>query len=93
MNDKQILEALDLEGLDSKLQEQALQSINNIVEMRVSGLIEDMMTKEQAGEFAERSETEDKDTVMKWISEEVTDVGELHDAVLKDYIEERKGKK
>jgi len=93
MNDKQILEALGLEGLDDKLKEQALQSVNNIVEMRVSGLIEDMMTKEQAEEFAKISETEDKDTVMKWISEKVIDVGELHDSVLKDYIQERKSRK
>ncbi len=90
MNDKQILQDLGLGEASEEMQTQALESVNTVVELRTLGLLEDLMTKEQADEFAKRSESESKDEVMKWISKEVVNAEELYESVLKDYLKEKK---
>lgn len=90
MKDQEILQELGLENAEESLKESALSSINTVVELRVSGLIQDLMTEDQRKEFTKKSETEDKGTVMKWISSEIVNVDEMYEAALRDYLDEKK---
>jgi hypothetical protein len=88
MNDKEILQQLGLETADPALQDRALQNFYNIVEKRVMGLLQEMMTDEQRKEFEAKSDTLSREEGVKWLSDNVSNVEELYDNVARDYIDE-----
>ena len=89
MNDTQILQALGLDKAPAELQKQTLTSVNNIIEMRTAGLVQDIMTEEQLATFSSMSKTKTPEAVRAWISDEVVDAQKLYDAALEDYIAEK----
>lgn len=88
MNDKEILQQLGLETANPALQDRALQNFYNIVEKRVMGILQDMMSDEQRKEFDSKADSLSREDGMKWLSDNVTDVEELENAVMVDYIKE-----
>ncbi len=88
MTDEQIIEKLGLGNLPKEVQEETLASINRVVELRVMGLVDDLLSEEQRVELKAKL-AEDPKSIWKWLSKEVTDVQKLYDAALSDYLEEK----
>lgn len=70
-----------------EVQEQTLEQVTQIVELRVMGLIGEMMTKDQQEVFEERAK-QGPETVMQWLSSEFADVAKIYVSTLKDYLDE-----
>ncbi len=70
-----------------EVQEQTLEQVTQIVELRVMGLIGEMMTKDQQEVFEERAK-QGPETVMQWLSSEFADVAKIYISTLKDYLDE-----
>lgn len=88
MTDEQIIEKLGLKNLPKEVQDETLQSINRVVELRVMGLVDDLLSEEQRAELKVKL-IEDPKSIWKWLSKEVTDVQKLYDAALSDYLDEK----
>lgn len=89
MEDKQILQKLGMEGAPEELQQRTLQAFINTVELRLGGLIEDLLTDEQLKEFRKMEEaSSSKEAIFKWLSGIVGNLQDLYDAIQLDYIDE-----
>lgn len=88
MDDTTILEKIGMEDAPEELQKETLQLIANTVELRLLGLIEDLLSDEQLEEFKKMEESSSKDEIFQWLSGIVGDVSELHDSVQQDYVDE-----
>jgi len=88
MSNEQIIEKLGFGNLPKEVQDQAVEDIRGVVELRVMGLIDDMMSDEQRTAFEQKSQ-EAPEAVWKWISAEFTDVDKLYEATLTDYLDEK----
>lgn len=88
MTDEQIIDKLGLGNLPKEVQDETLQSINRVVELRVMGLVDDLLSDEQRAELKAKL-TEDPKSIWKWLSKEVTDVQKMYDAALSDYLDEK----
>lgn len=87
MNDQEILQKLGLEGMPKEVQDQTLLQVNQIVEMRLAGMFDELMTEEQRAQFTKKSQ-EGPEAAWKWLSEELTDAAQLYQAALSDYLTE-----
>jgi hypothetical protein len=87
MTNKEIIQKLGLESMPVEVQEQTLEQVTQIVELRVMGLIGEMMTKDQQEVFEERAK-QGPETVMQWLSSEFADVAKIYVSTLKDYLDE-----
>ncbi|MCA9313708.1 hypothetical protein KDA08_05360 [Candidatus Saccharibacteria bacterium] len=87
MTNKEIIQKLGLESMPVEVQEQTLEQVTQIVELRVMGLIGEMMTKDQQEVFEERAK-QGPETVMQWLSSEFADVAKIYISTLKDYLDE-----
>lgn len=92
MSDEQIIEKLDIKNLPKEVQDETLASINRAVELRVMGLVDDLMSDEQRAELRLKT-ADDPKSIWKWLSKEVTDVDKMYDAALVDYLDEKTKKK
>lgn len=88
MSDEQIIEKLGLKNLPKEVQDETLASINRVVELRVMGLVDDLMSDEQRAEFKLKT-ADDPKSIWKWLLKEVTDVDKMYEAALSDYLEEK----
>lgn len=88
MSDEQIIEKLGLSSLPKEVQADTLQSVSNIVELRVMEVIDSLMTDEQRATFEQKSK-EAPEAVWKWISTEFADVDTMYNAALEDYLDEK----
>lgn len=91
MSDEQIIEKLGIGTLPKEVQEQTLQSVNTVVELRVMGMLDDLMEDEQRAQFEEISK-QGPEAVWNWLSTEFTDVAKLYEAALQDYLDEKTAK-
>ena len=87
MTNKEIIQKLGLESMPVEVQEQTLEQVTQIVELRVMGLIGEMMTKDQQEVFEERAK-QGPETVMQWLSSEFADVAKIYISTIKDYLDE-----
>lgn len=88
MSDEQIIEKLGLGNMPQEVQQETLQSINSIIEMRVMGILDDLMDDSQRAKFEEISK-QGPEAVWTWLSKEFTDVAKLYEAALQDYLDEK----
>ncbi len=91
MSDQELIEKLRLGALPKEAQEQTLAAVNNEIEMRLAGVIDDILTDEQRAEF-EKLANQTPEKVFEWLSQEITDLSKLYKDVLEDYIEEMNAK-
>lgn len=91
MSDQELIEKLRLGALPKEAQEQTLAAVNNEIEMRLAGVIDDILTDEQRAEF-EKLANQTPEKVFEWLSQEITDLSKLYKDALEDYIEEMNAK-
>ncbi len=89
MNDTEIIHALGADAASDEFKDSLLQNVHTVIELRVAGIIEDIMTESQAQEFSKRSQTDSPESVKKWVSESVVNTSELYESALADYIAEK----
>lgn len=87
MKDEQIIQRLHLEALPEDVQQQMLASVSQTVELRLMGVMEDLMTDQQKQEF-ENLEKGSPEAVWQWLSDNLADVASTYESLLGDYIEE-----
>ena len=91
MTREDLIKALNLQGVDQAKQDEIIQNALIVVEHRVSELIDELLSDEQAQEFNEIVEKDDPEIAEKWLRENVPKLSELYDEVLRDYAEELRG--
>jgi len=92
MTDEQIIEDLRFTSADQTIKDRVVENVRTIVELRVIGIITDMMTDEQEATFNQLQEQGDNAAVWEWLKNDIVgvDVSEVYEATLKDYLEYRK---
>lgn len=86
MTDKEIIQALHFESLPVEVQELSVEQAREIVELRVIGIVSQLMSDDQARAF-EKIKDAPSDEVTRWIETEFTDIDTIRQQVLVDYIE------
>lgn len=89
MTNNDIIDAMGIQDASEEIKNRAIESVTEVVEMRVMGMVDEMMTEEQRTEF-DKLPQEDAEKVYEWVSKEVTDLEKLFEATLGDYLEEIK---
>lgn len=92
MTNEQILEELGFADADQEMKDRVVENARTIVELRVIGVITELMTDEQEAQFNELQAKGDNQAIWDWLKNDITgvDVSEVYEATLKDYIEQRK---
>lgn len=92
MSNEEILNELGLSNAPQDMKDRTVENIRTIVELRVMGVVTELMTDEQEAKFDELQAQGDSQAVWDWLRSEVVgvDVSEVYEATLKDYLEEKK---
>lgn len=85
MNDAEIVTQLGLEAASEAVKNRVVSRVRGIVELRLGGIIEMAMTKEQLDEFSRLKEQSPAD-VWVWLNSEFTEVDVMYGEVLNDYL-------
>jgi len=95
MTDNDILMKLGLDGADADVRQEAIDNVRTVVELRVIGIISDMIGDDQQAEFERLQGLDDTGAVWNWLQHEVVgvDVSEVYEAVLHDYLVELEANK
>jgi len=88
MNDQEILEALGMTNMPEQFQKETLEEVNQVVELRLMGVVDDLMSDAQREQF-KNLQQDDAEAVRKWLSENF-EMDNMYDATLADYIDELK---
>lgn len=90
MNDQELIDALGFTNANSEMQTRVVENVRTIVELRVVGVLSEMMTSQQLQEFEQLKQQNPK-VVWDWLEESVAGVNvrELYKATLEDYLAER----
>jgi hypothetical protein len=90
MTDEQIIEKLGLTDVDDASREVLVGQVRSVTEMRLIGVVSELLSDEQLDEFKKLQDDGDNDAVWKWLDETLTvSVDELRQAVMTDYLVER----
>lgn len=94
MTNEQIITEIDFDGATDEVKQDVVNSIRQIVEMRMLGLMGDMMTDEQSDTFQEIVDSGNDQAVWDWLRETIVgvDVSELYETTLQGYLAEFKAK-
>lgn len=88
MNNTEIIKKLHLQQLSPEAQALVLAKVNESVEMRLAGTLQDLLNQDQLAAF-ERLEKTSPETVWNWLlQQEINNLSELYEAALSDYIDE-----
>lgn len=87
MSDQEIIQKLKLENLPQQTQQQMLAQINEIIELRIAGTLDDVMNEAQRATFTQLSR-QSPEVVWQWLTREFTNLAELYEATLGDYLDE-----
>ena len=89
MTDQQILEKIGMQNAAEALQQTTLARMRNTVELRVMGMLGDLLTHEQVNHLEEmEKQGMTKHDMFQWIGEQLVDVNELYAQTLEAYVEE-----
>jgi hypothetical protein len=89
MTDDEILERLGLTDVsDTGVRREAIDNVRTIIELRVIGLVSDMIDDDNRAEFERLRESDDTGAVWNWLQSDVlgVDVSEVYEAALRDYL-------
>ena len=87
MTKDQIYEELDIVGASEESKQAIITNILTTVEGRFVGIIDDVLSEEQA---AAMGELDSVDAVVTWLQENVPKSADLYADILRDYIAELK---
>lgn len=90
MNDQEILEALGMTNMPEQFQKETLEEVNQVVQLRLMGVVDDLMSDAQREEF-NALPPDNPETTQKWLSE-TFEMDKLYEATLADYIDELKSR-
>lgn len=92
MTDEQIIAELGFTNGSSDMKARVIENVRTLVELRVIGVITESLSDEQKATFDHLQQGSDNQAVWNWLRDEVvgTDVSQLYEATLADYIEQRK---
>jgi len=90
MTDEQIIEKVGFTNAADAVKQQMVDGIRAIVELRVIGVVDALLTDEQGEEFEKLQAAGDNDAIWTWLRESVVgvDTREIYEAALADYLEE-----
>lgn len=89
MTDEQILEQLGLTDVDDESREVLVGQVNAVVELRLIGLVTELLNDEQLARFKQLQDTGDNDGIWQMLNTEITNIDELRQGILTDYLRER----
>ena len=79
-NEQQIIQALGLQSASPEVQKNILLKVNGVVDRRLV---------QQRDEFFKVQELQGDDAAIAWIEANVVNIGDLRQAILHDYLEEK----
>lgn len=92
MTDEQIISTLGLEGASAEKQQELIDSIRRTIDLRVIGLVGEMISDEQEAKFDELIAAGDNQAIWDWLRTDVVgvDTREIYEATLQDYLDNYK---
>lgn len=92
MNDDEILQKLGLSDESPAYKQKALEGVNYIIEARMAGVIQDLLTEEQLEQFSNMENSKSKEEIYQWLGTIFGNLDEMYESLLDDYVNEFKGK-
>ncbi len=89
MTDEQIIEKLGLTNVDDASREALVGQVRAVTEMRLMGLVTELLNDEQLQKFDTLREAGNSEAIWDWLNAELTNIDELREGVLNDYLTER----
>lgn len=89
MTDEQILEKLGLTNVDDASREILIGQVNSVVEMRLMTLVQELLSEEQLLHVNDLQEAGNTDAAWQYLNTELTNIDELRQGILLDYLAER----
>lgn len=92
MTDEQIIAAIGFENVPDDVKSKTIDSIRRTVDMRVIGIIGEMIDDDQESQLETLIEAGDNQAVWEWLKNDVVgvDTREIYEATLQDYIANHK---
>lgn len=92
MTDEEIIAAIGFEKASAETQSKMVDSIRRTVEMRVIGILGELITDEQEAKMGELIDAGDNHAVWEWLKHEVVgaDTSQIYDTTLQEYIDNYK---
>ena len=84
-NEQQIIQALGLQSASPEVQKNILLKVNGVIDRRLVLAMDD----QQRDEFFKVQELQGDDAAIAWIEANVVNIGDLRQAILHDYLEEK----
>lgn len=89
MTDETILEKIGMQNADDATKQATLDIIKDTVEIRLMSIVSDLVSEEQVNHLEEMEKNgESRDAMFSYLSEQLTNLEELYNGALGDYIEE-----
>lgn len=92
MNDDEILSKLGLSEESPAYKQKALDDVNYIIETRMAGVIQDLLTEEQLEQFSNIEKTKSKEEIHQWLGGIFGNLDEMYESLLDDYVNEFKAR-
>ncbi len=91
MTNDEILHELGFINIDEAAKDEIVENVRTTVELRVIGIITELMTDVQKATFSNLQQQGNDQVIWDWLRTEIVgvDVSEVYEATLKDYIEQR----
>lgn len=88
-NEQQIIQALGLQSASPEVQKNILLKVNGVVDRRLVLAMDEVLDDQQRDEFFKVQELQGDDAAIVWIEANVVNIGDLRQAILHDYLEEK----
>lgn len=92
MTNEQIITELGFDGASDEVKQRMIDNTREIVEMRVTSILGELMTDEQSDEFQRLVDAGDDQAVWNWLRDTIVgvDVSEVYESALQDYLDDFK---
>lgn len=88
-NEQQIIQALGLQSASPEVQKNILLKVNGVVDRRLVLAMDEVLDDQQRDKFFKVQELQGDDAAIAWIEANVVNIGDLRQAILHDYLEEK----
>jgi len=88
-NEQQIIQALGLQSASPEVQKNILLKVNGVVDRRLVLAMDEVLDDQKRDEFFKVQELQSDDAAIAWIEANVVNIGDLRQAILHDYLEEK----
>lgn len=89
MTDQAILEKIGMQDADNDTKQSMLDTIKSTVEMRLMSIVSELVSDEQVKHLEEMEKSgQSREAMFGYLSEQLTNIDELYNAALTDYVDE-----